>query len=80
MTFSYGEKNVAQHDERLEKFLNRVRQVGLKLNRKKSTISASQVEYVGHLLTSEGLKPSPSRVEALENMDTPQIEKNCRRS
>ena len=30
------------------------------------------MEYVGHLLTSEGLKPSPSRVEALENMDTPQ--------
>ena len=27
----WGE-NVAQHDERLEKFLNRVRQVGLKLN------------------------------------------------
>ena len=54
-------ENIAQHDERLEKFLDRVRKVGLKLNDKKSVICTQQVEYVGHLLTSEGLRPSPDR-------------------
>ena len=64
-------ENIAQHDERLEKFLDRVRKVGLKLNEKKSVI-CTQVEYVGHLLTSEGLRPSPDRIKALTEMSAPQ--------
>ena len=51
-----------EHDNRLEMFLNRVRKSGLKLNRPKCEISVDQVEYSGHLLTVDGLMPSPDRI------------------
>ena len=35
-------------------------------------ICTQQVEYVGHLLTSEGLRPSPDRIKALTEMSAPQ--------
>ena len=60
-----------QHQQRLEALLRRVEQSGLKLNRAKSEIGVSEVEYSGHILTTEGLKPSPKRVEAIRNMSKP---------
>ena len=49
------------HDERLQKFLERASNQGLKLNKEKCKIRQTQVPYVGHLLTSEGLKIDPPR-------------------
>lgn len=43
----------------------------LKLNQDKLTIAAQEVEYFGHVISSEGLKPDPKKVKAIQNMPPP---------
>ena len=64
-------KNKDEHNVRLEQVLERSRKVGLKLNRNKLKIMTSQVPYIGHLLTANGLKPDPSKVRAVQQMPSP---------
>ena len=40
----------------------------LKLNREKTTIGKDQVEYIGHILSRDGLKISNKRIESIKNM------------
>jgi len=46
------------HDRNLLALLQRYRQKGLKLNRKKLRLNRSSLIYMGHELTVEGLRPS----------------------
>ena len=67
------------HDERLQKFLERASKQGLKLNKEKCKIRQTQVAYVGHLLTSEGLKIDPRKVKAVQEMPEPQSKEDVKR-
>ena len=60
------------HDRNLLALLQRCRQKGLKFNRKKLRLNRSSLIYMGHELTVEGLRPSKQKVEAIENMPTPE--------
>ncbi|CAB4004151.1 Transposon Ty3-I Gag-Pol [Paramuricea clavata] len=60
-----------QHDERLKQALERAREAGVKLNKDKCEIGLQQVTYIGHTLSSNGLKPDVNKVEAIKTMDTP---------
>ncbi len=53
-----GGKDVGEHNTSLRKVCNRAREVNLKLNPLKCRFRLSQVSYVGHVFTSEGLKAS----------------------
>ena len=70
--------SIDQHDARLRQVLNRAREFGLKLNSKKCQVRKDQVPYVGHLLTSDGLKPDPEKVRAVEAMQPPRNVKEFR--
>ena len=70
--------SIDQHDARLRQVLNRAREFGLKLNSKKCQVRKDQVPYVGHLLTSDGLKPDPEKVRAVEAMQPPRNVKELR--
>ena len=45
-----------EHDENLEKFLERFCKKGIKLKKEKLEIRCSQIAFHGHILTSKGLK------------------------
>ena len=62
---------LADHDSNLLSLLVRAREVNLKLNKKKLRLRLEQVPYMGHLFTSEGLRPDPQKVEAIVNMPRP---------
>ena len=66
-------------DERLQKFLDTASKRGLKLNKEKCKIRQTQVPYVGHLLTSEGLKIDPKKVKAVQEMPAPQSKEDMKR-
>ena len=51
--------------------LDRSREVGLKFNPQKVKLRVQQVTYVGHVFTSEGLKPDPEKVRAIQDMPPP---------
>lgn len=46
-----------QEHSRLRVVLERVKSINLKLNKSKCILAKHEVNYVGHLLTGEGLKP-----------------------
>ena len=60
-----------EHDARLLKVLETCRKINLKLNKQKCQIGKSAVNYVGHKLTGEGLRPTDERVKAIANLRQP---------
>ncbi|XP_064641934.1 uncharacterized protein K02A2.6-like [Lineus longissimus] len=61
-----------EHDVRLRKVLNRLREVGLKLKQAKCIVGVTEVIYVGLMLTQNGVKPNPTKVEAIIKMPHPE--------
>ena len=64
-----------EHDRTLRKALERAKERNLKLNPDKLTVGVQEVEYFGHLVTSEGLKPDPAKVKAIIDMPPPKDKK-----
>ena len=58
-------------NEKMIAVLERSREVGLKFNPQKVKLRVQQVTYVGHVFTSEGLKPDPEKVRAIQDMPPP---------
>ena len=67
------------HDDRLRSLLQRASSKGLRLNKDKCKIRQTEVPYVGHLLTANGLKIDPQKVKAVEEMPEPQNKKDVKR-
>ena len=69
----------ADHDRNLKAFLERARECNLRLNADKLKLKMTQVPYIGHLLTREGLRVDPKKVEAIEEMPAPKDAKAVQR-
>ena len=61
------------HDATLITLLNRCKQKDLLLNAAKCKIATDKVTYMGHVLTSSGLKPDPDKVEGIKKILDQQI-------
>ena len=71
--------DVEQHDVRLRQVLDRCRESNLKLNKEKCHFRVSEVNYVGHVLSADGVKPDPKKVEAIVAMPNPASREDLRR-
>ena len=60
------------HDCCLIQVLNKCREIGLKLNPDKCIFNSKQVLLFRHLVTSDGLKPDPKKINAIINKPAPQ--------
>ncbi len=60
------------HDRNLENLLLRCREKDLKLNRTKVEFKKTQITYLGHVISKEGLKADPKKIDAIEKMPTPE--------
>ena len=58
-------KEQSELDENLRRVLDKSREVGPKFNPKKKRDRVPEVSFVGHLFTSEGLKPDPEKIRAI---------------
>ena len=74
----WGE-NEEQHDARLEQVLKRARHRNLRLNKDKSQIKLEKIRYIGHILSKDGLKPDPKKIEAITKMNTPKSKEEVQR-
>ena len=70
---------VVDHDRKLMALLQRCRQRHIKLNKDKMKFKLAQLSYVGHVISAEGLKPDPAKVEAILNMPPPTDKQGLRR-
>ncbi len=57
--------SLEDHLEKLEEVLRRLRNAGLKVNAAKSTLCALEIEYLGYVLTRNGIKPQSYDVQAI---------------
>ena len=69
------EEAVIDHDRNLRRFLDRAREVNLKLNKHKMKLRLTEVKCIGHMPSSEGLKPDPDKVRAISEMPIPEDKK-----
>ena len=58
-------------DRALGNLLQRFQECGLTFNPKKCKFRLPQIEFFGFVFSKDGIKPSPSKVEALKQMDPP---------
>ena len=66
---------VEEHDKRLKLTLDRIRQNNIKLNESKCEFRKEEIDYVGHNLSSEGLKPAEEKIRAVKDMKKPENKK-----
>ena len=74
----YGEY-MKDHDANLKGLLQKARERNLTLNKKKLRLRLIEVLYMGHLLTSEGLRPDPLKVGGIQQMPKPEDKKAVHR-
>ena len=60
------------HLERLGEVFKRLREAGLKLKPSKCELFRSEVTFLGHTVTSDGIKPSREKINAIRKWDKPQ--------
>ena len=70
--------SIEKHDEHLTKVLDRLEEKGITLNFSKCIFDKENVEFYGFIFNSEGMKPSPRKIEALKNIKQPVDQKSVR--
>ena len=68
----HGEDESTQ-DQHLIQVLNQCRKVGLKLNLDKCIFKLSSIPFFGHVISDQGVKPDPAKMDAIKNMPTPTL-------
>lgn len=71
-------ENAEEHKQHLRSLFERLRQYGLTINFSKCLFGVSELEFLGYLVTENGLKPLPSRVEAIMQYKLPKTVKELR--
>lgn len=61
-------KTESEHDEILQKVFDTAREKGVKFNKNKCKFKVQEVKYIGHVLTSEGIKMDPGKNEAIKQI------------
>ncbi len=71
-------RTLDKHLQKMETVLTRLRDAGLKVNAAKSSFCAHEIEYLGYLLTREGIKPQPKKVQEILTLNPPNNVKDLR--
>jgi hypothetical protein len=67
-----------EHLQKMETVLTRLCNAGLKVNVAKSSFCAHEIEYLGYILTIEGIKPQPKQVQTILALNPPNNVKELR--
>ena len=73
--FSKTEGELLQH---LQAIFERLRKAGLKLNLQKCSFFKKHIQYLGHLISDEGIQPLPEKLESIAKMPVPQNAKQVK--
>ena len=60
-----------QHLEHLEIVFSCLREAGLKMKRSKCDFFKSEIHYLGHLISPEGISPLPNKLDSIKHMPVP---------
>ena len=60
-----------EHDQRLAKVMEAIKNSGLKLNQNKCQLKKEKVTFFGHVISKNGIEPDPQKVEAVTKLNAP---------
>ena len=58
--------SIQEHNENLVAVMERIYQLGLRLEPKKCEYLKPELEYLGHIITKEGVKPNPEKINCIK--------------
>lgn len=67
-----------EHERRLLRVLNRLREYGLKLSPEKCRFFQTSVRYLGHIVSEKGVQTDPEKIETIKTWPVPQTLKQLR--
>ena len=70
--------DVPTHLIHMRQLFQRSREADLKLNREKCNFFKSHIQYLGHLISGEGIKPLPEKLESIKGMPSPTTPKEVK--
>ena len=65
-------KTEGENDEKLDKFIRRLQEAQLRLNKYKCKFKCTSVDYFEHKVSADGLKPKLEKVDAIKNLSPPE--------
>ena len=68
----------SQHLEHLEIVFRRLREAGLKMKHSKCDFFKSEIYYLGHLISPEGISPLPNKLDSIKHMPAPNSAKEIK--
>jgi hypothetical protein len=71
--------SLEDHLEKLSMVLTRLQDAGLKINANKVNFSTLEMEYLGYILTRDGIKLQPNKVQAMLALALPRNVKELHR-
>ncbi|KAK7090822.1 hypothetical protein V1264_010573 [Littorina saxatilis] len=60
------------HDRNVKQLLQRCREKGIKLNSDKVEYKKTEISYLGHVISTEGVKADPKKIDAVKKLKTPE--------
>src|ERR1700712_582207 len=70
--------SLQEHLERLKQVFDRLRKHNFKLRLDKCEFLRKEVDYLGHVITTEGIKPNPNKVACISNYKLPSKKKQLK--
>lgn len=64
-------RNMEEHNGRLKKVLERLRDNGIKLSKNKLQLAVKKAKYLGHVLTDEGIQIEDKKIDAITKLNSP---------
>ena len=71
-------KNFSDHVQHLKQVFDRLRESGLKLHPTKCSFAQTEIKYLGHIVSSEGIAPDQEKIDAISSYPIPRKLKDLR--
>ena len=68
-----------EHLEQLDEIFRRCRKAGLQVNAEKCRFGLEEIDYLGYIITPEGIKPNPKKIKAIQALERPTTTTEVRR-
>lgn len=66
-----GGENEMEHEHNLRAVLQRIEDFGFTIRAEKCSFRKRQIQYLGHVIDHEGLRPDPAKIEAITKLSPP---------
>lgn len=67
-----------EHDQKIFRLFRRLYDSGLRLQPEKCVFLSEEVSYLGHVISSDGVRPNPEKIKAVEHFPVPKTPKNIK--